>query len=378
MRTAYVVTHHWVPNFGANLQAYAIRVALSARGLKPVFVDFRPAELVQKYLHSVSAQQAKAHHDFLEEHLPHTERVSSHAEFLDLCRRCPPDILISGSDAVFRLDSKSSRADLSFPNPYWLTGIDTNSERELQRIALAPSAMGTRFRSLPAQTRSLIVDALFEMDAVSARDSWTESQIKSLGYSGDCPILADPVFTLHPLIMEYVKQSHPSRPYIVLGTQGAKSSEWITRFSRIAASNGYDTVAVPSPEGVIDYGTTRRASLPLTPFDWLRLLAGSSGYVGGRFHPIIVSLAAGNPVVSLDQYHAHCLDKTSSKSWLLMKDFGLEGACFGRRFHWWTSPRRTWELLQKQRDRKMSVSDRVEQNSRDFLGFLDANITSSS
>ena len=83
---AYVLTHHWVPNFGANLQALGTRRLLEARGYDVKFVDFRPRALVEKYNRSIPEAQRKAHADFVDEYLPQTALVEYQAGFERLVR----------------------------------------------------------------------------------------------------------------------------------------------------------------------------------------------------------------------------------------------------------------------------------------------------
>ena len=118
---------------------------------------------------------------------------------------------------------------------------------------------------------------------------------------------------------------------------------------KIAEKFGYETVAVPTPEGVLDQGTSRKIDVPLDPIDWLDIHARSSGYVGARFHPVVVSLCAGVPVVSLDMYHKYPFSRRKSKTWLVMRDFGLSNFCFGRLVSDFVSPNFVWGRLAHQR-----------------------------
>lgn len=115
-----VITHHWVPNFGANLQAYATVKALQDRGHDVALVNFRPLALEQRYQARVTPEQRDAHEEFVRRHFRQTDLVRDQADFEGLVAARDFDLLISGSDAVFRLQSRSQRADFVFPNPYWL------------------------------------------------------------------------------------------------------------------------------------------------------------------------------------------------------------------------------------------------------------------
>lgn len=369
--TAFILTHHSVPNFGANLQAFATARALKGRGLRVKFVDFRPPELEAKYARGVSEVQRAAHSDFVSDHLEFTRPIENQSDFEALCFETPADLYVSGSDAVFRLDPESSRADLSFPNPYWLVGVPGNERAVPIKAALAPSAMGCDFSRLPSDTRAGAHDALRSFTLLSARDAWTAGQIKGLGVKQDVTLVPDPVFTLAPLLRESATLHHDEKPYIAICTQSRKSSEWVAAFTQLAEAAGYDTLALPTPEGHIDDGTTRQLTLPLSPLDWASAISGAAGYVGGRFHPVIVSLASGKPAVALDLYHAHPFERSRSKTWQIMKRFGISGACHSRAVHRVLPPRWVWHQLKRQMRIHEKTSSKADSLSAEVNDWYD-------
>lgn len=347
-RSAVVLTHHSVPNFGANLQAFATSRALQERNIVAQFVDFRPPELEAKYSRTVPEHQHAVHADFVKRNLWLSTIVIDQPSFEALCRAHPADLYVSGSDAVFRLDASSERADLTFPNPYWLIGAVGPAGRPPIKAALAPSAMGCNFKGLPALMRRGMREALQDFTLLSARDAWTVGQISSLGIGQKVALVADPVFTLAPLLRDRAALHNRGRPYIVVSTQGRKTGNWVSALTRLAAAEGYDTLALPTPEGQVDSGTTRTMPLPLDPLDWATLITGASGYVGARFHPVVISLMAGNAVVALDMYHSHPFRRARSKTWQIMCRFGVASACHSSVFHKLLTPAMVWAQLQAQ------------------------------
>lgn len=343
--TAYILTHHSLPNFGANLQALATARALQERGIAARFVDFRPPELEAKYADSVVESQRAAHADFVARHLQVTDAVADQAGFAALCSREPADLYVTGSDAVFRLDASSTRADLTFPNPYWLVDAVGSAFESPCKVALAPSAMGYDFQRLPASVREGARDALADFDLLSVRDAWTGEQVSGLGIEREVQIVPDPVFSLSPLLNDLALPHRDERPYVAVCTQGRKTGAWVAALTQRAEAAGFDTLAVPTPEGRIDYGTTRSLPLPLDPLTWAGAIAGAAGYVGGRFHPVVVSLAVGNAAVALDLYHAHPLERARSKTWQIMRRFGLGQACHSRIAHRLLTPGIVWRQL---------------------------------
>lgn len=347
-QTALILTHHSLPNFGANLQALSTARALRARGVQARFVDFRPSELEHKYARSVPNEQRTAHASLIAEHLDLTAPVTDQSEFEALCRSAPADLYVTGSDAVFRLNPASTRADLAFPNPYWLVGVSGRDGRTPVKAALAPSAMGCRLSALPAAQQAGVLAALEDFALLSARDTWTAGQIAALGVARPVTVVPDPVFSLAPLLRAQIQDEQATHPYITICTQGRKDEAWVAALTRRAEGEGYETVALPTPEGRLDEGTSRQVALPLDPLDWARLLAGSAGYIGGRFHPVVVSFATGGAAVALDSYHRHPFERTRSKTWQLMHRFGLATACHSRVMHRVLTPGMVWAQLRIQ------------------------------
>nr|WP_274384757.1 polysaccharide pyruvyl transferase family protein [Oricola indica] len=364
------MTHHWVPNFGANLQALGTKRLLEARGYDVDFVDFRPRGLVEKYRESIPHAQQEAHRLFVEDNLPQTKPIEDQAGFERLVRATPADLFVTGSDAVFRLNPASSRADLIFPNPYWLTGIPDGPGTAPKRVALAPSAMGSNLSRMDAVSRQGMARALRAMDGISVRDAWTLRQIRRIAPNITPEIVPDPVFSLRKTMRAARHVSPAVQPYVVVNTMQIMDRAWIREFSQFAQADGYQTISIPTPEGVIDEGALASASLPISPIQWLELLSRSSGYLGVRFHPVVVTLSVGQPVVSLDLYHGTALNAGRSKTWLIMKEFGLTSVCHGHRSHKSLSPRHVWAEIQRQRKQmpeKTEVADRLGKNIETYL-----------
>ena len=373
-----VTTLHWVPNFGANLQAYAVSHEFKKLGRNVRFVNFRPAELEEMTRSSVGSSQLKAHSIFVESHLEETPLIRNQTDFEALIEDSSAETLITGSDAVFRLKPDSSRADFTFPNPFWLSSNRKNSRlSKCRKFALAPSAMGTDFRKLDNKTKSRIKDALMDFDLVTARDDWTIQQLKSIGISKNVENIPDPVFLLYDTIQSH--KSDPSgNPYFVVSSGNRLSTKWLHSFTEISNKEGFDVMTLPIPEGHTSTGGNQSIDLPLDPLNWLALIAKSSGYIGIRFHPILIALCTGLPTLSLDLYHSSFLDKNRSKTALLMKQFDCERYCIGKLEHRFLSPKSAYKMLMSQKElqkAKTSLSGKLAEQIRHYLLTI-ANATS--
>jgi polysaccharide pyruvyl transferase WcaK-like protein len=363
-----VVTHHWVPNFGANLQAYATVQALRDRGHDVALVNFRPLALEQRYQERVSPEQRDAHEEFVRSFFRQTDLVRDQSDFERLVAAGDFDLLVSGSDAVFRLQPRSQRADFVFPNPYWLylpfSGV--------RKATLSVSSMGCQFAKLSATERVGVKTALESLDYVAVRDDWTIEQLRLCGYAGAIVKSPDPVFYLREMIEAISLKADKSSPYIAVSAGGWFGPRWMGEFKRIANAAGYRLVGLPTPEASYDGPVDERIATPLAPFDWMRLIAGSSGYLGARYHPVVVALLAMVPVLSTDKYHFSWWDRRRSKNYDLMAEFGISQYCIGKLRKKYISPATAFKLLLEQEVGLDNRRRQAEQWTRDFEAILDS------
>ena len=78
--------------------------------------------------------------------------------------------------------------------------------------------------------------------------------------------------------------------------------------------------------GPLDY----RIPLPLDPLDWYRWIARSKGYVGVRFHPVVIAMACAVPFVAIDLYQRPRYPRISSKTFDMVFRTGLKRRCLSR------------------------------------------------
>jgi len=358
-----VATLHWVPNFGANLQAYAVNKALKENGADPVFLNFRPKELVEKGKTEVSQEQRNAHENFVITHLAETPLIESQTDFENYLSTSDHSKAITGSDAVFRLTKNSKRADLIFPNPFWLSP-------ELKAYSLSPTAMGCRYDTLPSSTQTGIHNAINSFEEVSVRDTWTLTQLRKAQVTRHIHVLPDPVFLLRERIQNLKNERSPKRPYIVLCNAHTLSDKWVESFTTQANKEGFDVLGLPTPEGLTSRNVNQVVPFPLSPLDWAKTIAQSSGYIGVRFHPIVVSLIAGIPIVALDLYQRGYIDSSRSKTVAIMKTFQCQNYCIGRIPQKWLTPNSALKMLLRQRNElkgRTAIAAQLEQSLASFI-----------
>ena len=302
-----ILTHHWLYNFGANLQALATVRFLESQGHTPIIINYRPSELVEKYKKLCSVEQAHVHQSYCEFYLPETIICKEIDDIKRVVKDINLNVVIAGSDAVLRLDHLASRKDLSFPNPFWLTWARDSG---VDRIGfLAASSMGSNYLMLPLNIRKAIGTAIRELDYCSIRDSWTQFMLgyctRSFSRIHFCP---DPVLGFGEEAFSNIndgeaKNIAEKQKYILLSVyKNMLSYSWVKEFVRLAHKYDLKVFSLPMPEGHVDIPVDYAVPTPLNPFEWYNWIKYSSGYVGVRFHPIVCCLLHNISFVSFDTY----------------------------------------------------------------------------
>lgn len=300
-----ILTHHWLPNFGANLQAYCTVRALKDLGCEPVMIDYRLKEISEFYSQRVDSRQLQEHENFVQKHLPLSPEIHVGDEVVDFAREAGLKAVVSGSDAVLRLDrSRLSRPDLQFPNPFWL---DWAGQVGISRSGfLAASSMGSNYLELRRGLRTSIGETVSSLRHCTVRDSWTRAMLRVCGIAADkiswCP---DPVSYLSALDLDSIlpEIEVPDRPFALVSLYPQTASEeWCVQLRKELNARGLLAIGFPHPDYPVAGQFDQVVDLPLDPMAWLAWLRACHGYIGVRFHPIMLSLVFNKPFVALDHY----------------------------------------------------------------------------
>lgn len=339
-----ILTYHWVPNFGANLQALATVSLLKNLGHEPFVINYRPKELIKKFKGSVSKEQIDKHQEFVDEFIPETELCSNLEEVASINKNYQFDVLVSGSDAVFRLDYEKGREDVTFPNPYWLTF----ALKSQKKIFLSASSMGTDFIGLDKNIQEGVIGAL-QNASINVRDSWTKKGLHKLDSKLKVNETVDPVFILNEnftIPKEYIFDE--SKKYILLNLyKSLEKPEWINEFVRISNKNNFDVYVLPNPEDN-SFGkeiANRVLDLPIHPFTWYSMIQKASGYLGVRFHPIVTAISNKVPFLAFDTYQTKLFNRKTSKTFDICKKADGKKYVINRYRMKLLSPKQAFRLL---------------------------------
>lgn len=361
-----IITHHWLGNFGANLQALSTVRVLRSLGHDPIILNYRIPVIAEKYAAQVSPEQLAIHEQFCRDFLPESEVCIDQKSVAEVASRLNLDAVVSGSDAVLRLVKGSDREDLSFPNSFWLTWAN---EQGIRTGFLAASSMGSAYYQLDKEVRRGVRKAVSAVDVCSVRDRWTAFMLMLCGVSPfkvkHCP---DPVSALSGVLQDsdLPEIDSGAEPYILLSRYSHMlSDEWIAGFVKAANAQGYKVYGLPQPDEEMTGPFDRILKLPMSPLEWYQWIAKSSGYVGVRFHPIMIAQTQQVPFVALDEYDAafklkgrigsrlarwlRPLARNMSKTYDVSRRVGLERYVFAPRMYRDLSPGQAIGLLAEQR-----------------------------
>ena len=304
-----ILTHHYINNFGAFLQGYALQKAV--RELCPDdevyiinyinnrhfiintcgwFRFYRSYENMRIWCEKIHLPMifAKARKNYLI--LTKRCRDAKHIDKLKF------GCIIIGSDEVWNYRDKKSNDPIKFGN-----GLNTKN-----LIAYAPSVGQAIANDIP----TYVIDGIKKFKAVSARDDLTE-QLAGKIRGEKIERVVDPTF-LTELPDEPVEGI--KKPYILFyycdGLPGIEKN----KIFEYAEQNGYNVYG--AGEGDKHYSS---ATVDLTPFQWVWMFRNANHVLTGTFHGAVFSI--------LNNRKFACFLKNPSrikKVGSLLKEFGLE------------------------------------------------------
>jgi len=326
-----ILTFHRSYNFGANLQALAMQSTLKSKGVSPIFINYQEKRKTDNYRQSVSKKQQLKHELFFQRYYKETPVFVDNHEVEKYCLK-ELDVVIVGSDAVFRLTpkydpiniaksvfKKKSISQLAIDEqvpPYWLPWTKkTKNNQNFIKASVAVSSMGTNFYCLTPRMIKELKYSLSDFDFVSVRDDWTKGMIEYISNKKLQPFLCpDPVFSL-PAKFTIPDDEKPdidlSKTILISGNF---QSYWLKKFVTYAHQLGFQVASLPNPDNQFLYPEVdMNIPLPISPLEWFVLLGNASGYVGTRFHAMVSCLIQQTPFINVDNHPRSKFFKKGSK-----------------------------------------------------------------
>lgn len=311
-----ILTFHSSCNFGANLQTLAMQSALRKLGVRPVVVDYREPKKHEIYRSITPEAQHAEHEGFLSRYIELSPLLTTEDQVRDYC--CDNlDLLIVGSDAVFRLLPKyqlrrmwrlllgrtSLTSGFSTHLPPYFADWPASRSEHLQIASVAASSEGTRFRALKRSLSAPLRRSFSRFNFVSVRDDWTGQMVRHFTGGGVqpewCP---DPVLVLRDAfaIPDHERPLQDLSRHVLVS--GKMSLDWLNRLGQAAEKRGLKIANLPNPDNNFNFeGAHLRLDLPISPLRWFLMLGAAAGFVGIRFHALVSSLAGKRPAMALDR-----------------------------------------------------------------------------
>lgn len=340
-----VLTYHCVPNFGAQLQAMSTVGYLKRSGHEPVILHWYPKDLEDMYIHRISTEQLSAHISFTNRYLPVSEICRTEGDLARTIDNLNLDAIIVGSDALFKYIPQCrrrifSRRDLRYinkevlsiedleGNPFFGEFVD-RLKKKIPVAAFSVSSQNCPYYLMNKEEFSIMKKSLLNYKKITVRDQWTKDMVENVTGLENIQITPDPVFSFNQNCRELIppkelifKKYGIKKDYVLLSfSKHYSNSHYIFELSKEAENRGYQAIAFPMPEILVDAGIESQISLPLDPLDWYALIKYSSGYIGERMHPIVVCLHNSVPFFSFDEYGT-----VRSSFWGLKKELLLNSS----------------------------------------------------
>ncbi|QHQ63610.1 polysaccharide pyruvyl transferase family protein [Anaerocolumna sedimenticola] len=303
-----ILTHHYINNFGAFLQAYSLQQAvLELRPNDEVYIIddlnlrhfiinvggwfrfYKDKENISNWLQKIK--------------LPSTFRNARKAH-MNLTKRCYKtsevnalklDCIIVGSDEVWNYRETKGNAKIKFGE-----GLSCN-----KLIAYAPSVGNISGSDAP----EYVVNGIKKFRAVSARDELTE-QLASGIRNEKIYRVVDPTF------LAYIPDEEVpgiNQPYIMFYYCDGLSKEQKEVIFDYAKTNGYAVYGA----GENDKKYTK-TTVNLTPFQWVWMFRHAKYVVTGTFHGVVFSMLSHRDFTCY-MTNPSRIKKVGS----LLKEFGL-------------------------------------------------------
>lgn len=334
-----LLTYHWVPNYGAQLQTFSTYCVLKNRGYSPIIINWVPSDTFAYYKSIVTEKQLDCHNRFIHSHCELTRQFSDIKEIDEIISSAGITHIVIGSDSLFNIIHRSFNIrtfsyynptiDHSFPNPFWGEGIN------LPHAALSVSSQNAAYNKF-VDSKDKISERLLSFSYISVRDTWTSEMVSYFTDGVLSPkVTPDPVFCFNSSTNEqyaptnfHSKYNLPEKYALFCFNNGRMTAprRWLNEIVTLFHKEGVLCVSLPKSTGGQKLNLDLEIPMPIDPLDWYNIIKGAYAYIGILMHPIIVCLHNAVPFFSFDHYGTGPLMFTkaeSSKIFHILKEANL-------------------------------------------------------
>ena len=311
-----ILTHQYINNYGAFLQAWALRKAISE--LFPEdevqIIDYVN---VKHYIINAGGwfrfykNRETLKEWFAKVQLPNTFAKARNQEMV-LSKRCfnarqinelEFDCIVVGSDEVWNYRDTKGNAELKFGVGLIVLGSDEiwnlcgsgyhplkfgTGLEEQQTIAYAPSVGAvTEDTEVPAEVAS----GLKNIDRISGRDTETVKFIERVS-GRNAEKMLDPTF-LYNFDADIKKDNIQPKPYKYILIYDCKlTPSMVEELKQYAQNNSLKIIGAGDYKAYYDEGL-----IDLSPYEWVDLFRNAKKIITGTFHGTVFSIKYEKPVV---------------------------------------------------------------------------------
>lgn len=313
-----ILTYHRSLNYGALLQAVALRSVLSEMGHEATFVDYWPD--YHRHMYALFSFQALRQQPGLRAKLsyaklcllkyPYRRERAQHIQgfinaYIEPYTSSPDesyDLLIHGSDQIWR-----KQPEINCYNPVYFGNNDIDAKR---RISYAAS-MGVI--STQQSDQAMVHDYLAHLDAISVRETALKHYVEEMGYV--CRQDVDPTLLMQGSDWQRLFNLSPYRreKYVLLYQMLTDSFD-LAQLRAFAQCRGLRLITLYA------HAEGRNSDEAITtgsPIDFLRLILGAEYVFTTSFHGLVFALQFHKPF-----YAAFSTNAGRAKSLLEMLGLG--------------------------------------------------------
>lgn len=345
-----ILTYHWVPNFGANLQTLSTYKFIENTGNTPIIINWIPQDLESYYLKVVPSEQIGAHIKYCNDNYQNITAICRNSkDIAKVIEEEHIEHILIGSDAVFTFipffkwfhPSRKRGIKLTIPyldsrvpNPFWADFLDY-LQSNIKVSAISASAQNTPFHSV--LIKKYYSRYLKRFSYISVRDVWTKRMVEFLSNGDISPLITpDPVFAFEMNVRPQLK-SKIKEPYALLSLTGKNYEEnWVRELEAEFQNIGIKLIGLPQTNKIFKSCLKTNLSFPIDPIEWYVLIKYSRCYIGELMHPVLVSLHNNVPVYVFDDYgfvYKGNFDTDSSKTYQIMQEFDLLDNYYNPKLH---------------------------------------------
>lgn len=314
-----IVTYHAAKNYGAFLQAYALKNAIiEYTGNEVEIINFDMPQAEALYKRPLASTEGK-YSVYANERYKMFEReedtnlssqprlVSGSIEDFQKYIKGKYDAIIAGSDEIWKMDGFRG-----FPNPYWLPG-----NYECKKYSFAASSR-TDVSKLSEEEINEARILLSDFSYIGVRDEVTRKFVRTI--TGINPHLnCDPTFAYDFKINKELGRWLLKNKFHLSGQKKviAVMLENRSLYNTIVQMYGdfFDFVPIHNYYPGLNNAV-------LTPFEWIQAIAGSDGLICNHFHGTVFALKSNTPFIVFEL--REITDNRYSKIYDLLQRHNLE------------------------------------------------------